>query len=327
MVNNYYQILGVHPTVSQDALKKAYRQLAHKYHPDANPNDSTAEAKFKEMQGAYDTLKDPDKRAAYDASFTSARVDDEFFSFFKGQTPAAAIVKLSFTEPLRACKKTFSYQRKINCKKCSGSGVLQFSTLPCSGCQGSGRSRVSANFIFSSAFSVVCKDCKGQGFGPSVFCEVCNSTGSLAESQEVTVTLPAGVMSGQAFRCFGQGHQNNRGTFDDLMVHVQVETHPHLSRQGAQVLSCVPLYYSQIVLGAAVEVESIWGDKLSVNIPPGFDYRTSMRLMGKGFPKLTGLENLEMGDHILEFEIRIPSPISERHRDLLNQLLQEENRV
>ena len=321
---NHYQVLGVESNISQEALKKVYRQLAHKYHPDANPNDPAAEAKFKEMQAAYDVLKDPETRAAYDASFSSA--EDTFFSFFKTQAPATAVVQMAFTEPLQVCRKSVSYQRKINCRSCSGSGVLQYSSLPCSGCHGSGRVRADFSSIFGSAFSLVCKSCKGQGFGPSLYCEVCSSTGSLMESQEVTITLPAGVMSGQAFRCYGQGHQNIRGTYDDLMVQVQVEGHPHWSRQGAQVLSRVNLYYSQIVLGATLEVDSVWGEKLSVVIPPGFDYQSSIRLPGKGFPKLTGLERLEMGDHILEFKIHVPREVSEDHRRLLSQLLEEEKR-
>ena len=322
---DYYEVLGVSKGASDDEIKKAYRKLAKKYHPDVNPGDQAAEAKFKEVNEAYSILSDKEKRARYD-QFGHAGVDpnygaggpgggfgfdmgdidlgDIFGSFFggfggsssarrngpqKGESLRANLT-ITFEEAAFGCEKEISLNRSEECGACHGSGCEPGTTAEtCPDCRGTGVVRVqqrTGGFAFSS--TAACARCRGTGKIIHSPCKACSGSGSVKKSKRVTVSIPAGIDDGQAVSLRGQGNAGkNGGPAGDLIVGVRVKPSNQFRRDGTTVLYEQPVTFYQAVMGAELEIPTIDG-KVKYNLPAGTQPGTTFRLRGKGIPELRG---------------------------------------
>ena len=349
---DYYEVLGVQKGCSDDELKKAYRKLAKKYHPDLNPGDKDAEAKFKEVNEAYTVLSDSEKRARYD-QFGHAGVDpsygggagaggfdfgdfgDIFSDFFGGgfggfggssrtRNPNAPIrgnninidIDLTFMEAAKGCKKEISFSRLIRCEECSGTGAAK-GTKPetCPECHGTGQVRVQQRTPFGVVqTSKPCSKCGGTGKLIKNLCDKCKGMGRLRKSVKLEVNVPAGIDNGQTFVLRGQGDQGvNGGPAGDVNVTASVRTDPLFERDGFDVWCDVPISFPQAVLGDKVIVPTIDG-KVEYSIPEGTQPATVFRLRNKGIPYINGRGR---GDQYVRINLEVPTNLSNKQKDAL----------
>ena len=346
---DYYEVLGLSKGASEEELKKAYRKLAKKYHPDVNPGDKDAEAKFKEINEAYGILSDPEKKARYD-QFGHAGVDpsygggggfgfdmgdidlgDIFGSFFgggfgggtgrrngpqKGDSLRVNLA-LTFEEAAFGCTKEIDLNRTETCEECHGSGCAAGTTAEtCSDCRGSGQIRVQrgmGGFAFST--TTTCTKCRGTGKIIHTPCKKCGGAGSVRKKQRVSVTIPAGIDDGQAVSLRGQGNAGlNGGPAGDLLVRVQVKPHPQFQREGVTVLYEQPVTFYQAAMGAELEIPTIDG-KVKYNLPAGTQTGTTFRLRGKGIPEL---RSNRRGDQYVTVKVQIPTSLNAEQKEALN---------
>lgn len=350
---DYYEILGVSKTASDDELKKAYRNLAKKYHPDMNPGDKGAETKFKEVNEAYDVLSDADKRAAYDnyghaafdgtgnpggaygangAGFDFGDIGDIFGSFFGGfggrsQRRNAPMqgddigiqITLTFEEAVFGVKKDISYNKIQKCPDCSGTGATK-GTSPetCSVCGGSGQRRVIqriGGMQFQS--TKVCDNCRGTGKVIKTPCDNCRGTGMIRVTKKLTVSIPAGIDNGGRIALRGQGSDGkNGGPAGDLIIVVSVKPSDVFKRDGVNIFCEVPISVTDATLGAEIEVPTLEGN-VKYNIPEGTQPGTEFTLRGKGVP-YTGNPN-RRGDLSFSAKVEIPTKLSGKQRELMEQ--------
>ena len=341
---DYYEVLGVSKDADEDTLKKAYRKLAKKYHPDANPGDKEAEAKFKEASEAYSVLSDPQKRQQYDqfghAAFEQgggAGYGGGFGGFGgsrsanpngprKGQDLRVRIT-LSFDEAVHGCKKNITITRQQECAECHGSGCAA-GTSPetCPDCGGRG-------FVLRqqrTPFGVMqtqqpCARCGGKGKLVKDPCKSCHGSGRVATKKTLEVTIPMGIDDDQSFALRGMGDAGtNGGPAGDVIVMVTVRPDPLFERDGYDVWVTVPITYSQAVLGDRITVPSIDG-KVEYEVPEGTQSGTTFRLRGKGIQYLNGRGR---GDMYVKCEVEIPKKLSKIQRDALKKFegtLKEDN--
>ncbi len=346
---DYYEVLGLSKGATEEALKKAYRKLAKQYHPDVNPGDKDAEAKFKEINEAYGILSDPEKKARYD-QFGHAGVDpsygggggfgfdmgdidlgDIFGSFFgggfgggtgrrngpqKGDSLRVNLA-LTFEEAAFGCTKEIDLNRTETCEECHGSGCAAGTTAEtCSDCRGSGQIRVQrgmGGFAFST--TTTCTKCRGTGKIIHTPCKKCGGAGSVRKKQRVSVTIPAGIDDGQAVSLRGQGNAGlNGGPAGDLLVRVQVKPHPQFQREGVTVLYEQPVTFYQAAMGAELEIPTIDG-KVKYNLPAGTQTGTTFRLRGKGIPEL---RSNRRGDQYVTVKVQIPTSLNAEQKEALN---------
>ena len=346
---DYYEVLGLSKGATEEALKKAYRKLAKQYHPDVNPGDKDAEAKFKEINEAYGILSDPEKKARYD-QFGHAGVDpsygggggfgfdmgdidlgDLFGSFFgggfgggtgrrngpqKGDSLRVNLA-LTFEEAAFGCTKEIDLNRTETCEECHGSGCAAGTTAEtCSDCRGSGQIRVQrgmGGFAFST--TTTCTKCRGTGKIIHTPCKKCGGAGSVRKKQRVSVTIPAGIDDGQAVSLRGQGNAGlNGGPAGDLLVRVQVKPHPQFQREGVTVLYEQPVTFYQAAMGAELEIPTIDG-KVKYNLPAGTQTGTTFRLRGKGIPEL---RSNRRGDQYVTVKVQIPTSLNAEQKEALN---------
>lgn len=350
---DYYEVLGVDKNADDDAIKKAYRKLAKKYHPDMNPGDKEAEAKFKEASEAYAVLSDKDKRAKYD-QFGHAAFDgsgggggydfsgmdftdmfgDIFGDLFGGgfgrstrSNPNApkrgaslrARVHISFEEAVFGCEKEIELVLKDECKTCHGTGAKP-GTSPetCSKCNGKGRVVFSQQSLFGMVQNVqTCPDCRGTGKIIKDKCSDCYGTGYVSSKKRIKVSIPAGIDDGQSVRIREKGEPGvNGGPRGDLLVEVNVSRHPILQRQDMDLFSTAPLTFAQAALGGEVKLTTVDGDVL-YKVEPGTQTDTRIRLKGKGVPSLRN-KNIR-GDQYVTFVVQTPKHISAEAKELLKQ--------
>jgi len=349
---DFYEVLGVKKDASEADLKKAFRQMAKKYHPDVNPGDKTAEANFKEVNEAYDILSDPQKRSRYD-QFGHAGIDpnasagpfgggfggmdiditDIFDSFFGGgfggrssrskNAPQRGAdlkqrVELTFEEAAFGAEKELNINRREKCPKCGGSGASDsVGPIVCPACKGSGQTQAKQNTPFGQ-FSTIktCESCGGEGRIIANPCAHCSGSGTIRKSSRVSVKIPGGIDNGQSVSLRGEGEPGQRGGPNgDLYVTVSVKRHPLFTRDGADVVCEVPITFAQAALGSEIEVPTLDG-KVKYSIPEGTQTGTVFRLRSKGIPNLRGGGR---GDQFVKTVVEVPKKLNDKQKKLLRE--------
>ena len=349
MADDYYATLGVAKTASDDEIKKAYRKLAMEFHPDRNKDNKDAEEKFKEINEAYDTLKDPDKRAAYDrfgkggnpfggmggggggdySGFGSA-FSDIFEDMFggmggrgggrQGQTLRGSDVQFTLEISLAEAFKGKEARMKIptveSCDHCNGSGSESGGGAEtCSTCSGSGRVRATQGFF---TIERTCPTCNGQGSVIKNPCKKCSGTGRTRGEKTLSVSIPAGIEDGRRIRLAGEGEAGIRGgPKGDLYVLINIKPHSFFRRDGANLYCRVPLPMTTAALGGVVDIPTIEGGKSSIKIPPGTQTGQQLRLKGKG---MSIMRSSSRGDMYIEIFVEIPVNLDKKQVDLMKQL-------
>ena len=348
---DYYEVLGVEKTASADELKKAYRKLAAKYHPDNNPDDKEAEAKFKEASEAYAILSDDEKRRQYDQfghaafeggaggaggfDFSGFDFGDIFSDLFGGfgfgggrrSNPNApqkganlkASIHISFEDAIFGCEKEIEINLKDPCTTCGGSGCKPGTSKDtCSKCQGRGQIRITQQSFFGTVQNVtMCPDCLGEGQIIKDKCPDCRGTGYIATRKKISVSVPAGIDHGQSIRIRDKGEPGrNGGPRGDLLVQVLVSNHPTLQRQDLDIYSTVNISYAQAALGGEIKILTVDGDVL-YEVKAGTQTDTRIRLRGKGVPSLRNPKS--RGDHYVDLVVKTPTALNSEAKELLRQ--------
>ena len=342
----YYDRLGVSKDASQDEIKRAYRKMSKKYHPDIN-KEPGAEEKYKEVQEAYETLSDDQKRAAYDqygpdgangfggqGSFGGfdggagfGGFEDIFSSFFGGgatRNPNAPRqgddlqyrVNLSFEEAIFGAEKEVHYNREATCKTCSGSGAKPgTSPVTCGRCHGQGVINVDTQTpLGMMRRQVTCDVCHGTGQEIKEPCQTCHGTGHEKQSHKVSVKIPAGVETGQQIRLAGQGEAGfNGGPYGDLFVVINVNPSDKFTRDGSTIYYTLNISFVQAALGDTVEVPTVHGN-VEMVIPAGTQTGKTFRLKGKGAPRLRGGSQ---GDQLVTVKIVTPTKLNDAQKEAL----------
>lgn len=346
---DYYEVLGVDKNADDAALKKAFRQLAKKYHPDVNPGDADAEQKFKEVQEAYAVLSDADKRRQYDqfghaafdgtggaGGFDFSGMDvgdifsDLFGDFFGGGRRSAdtgprkganlrASVRITFEESISGCEKELEIVLKDECKTCHGTGAKPgTSAETCPKCGGKGKVMYSQQSLFGMVQNVqTCPECHGSGKIIKEKCSDCRGSGYVASKKRIKVSIPAGIDNGQSVRIRDKGEPGrNGGPRGDLLVEVMVSRHPIFQRQDMDIYSTAPMSYAQAALGGEVRINTVDGDVL-YEVKPGTQTDTRIRLKGKGVPSLRN--KAIRGDHYVTLVVQVPKGLNEAAKDALRK--------
>lgn len=349
---DYYEVLGVDRNADDATIKSAYRKLAKKYHPDANPGDKVAEEKFKEASEAYAVLSDPEKRRQYDqfghSAFEGAGANgqgydfnnmdfsdifgDIFSDFFGGSSSGRrqsansgpmkgsnvhASVRITFEEAVFGCEKELDLVLKDECPSCHGTGAKP-GTYPetCRKCGGKGKVVFSQQSLFGTVQDVqTCPDCGGTGKVVRDKCSNCRGTGYISGRKKIKVNIPAGIDNGQSVRIREKGEPGiNGGPRGDLLVEVTVASHPVLQRDGVNLYSTAPISFAQAALGGEVKITTIDGDIL-YEVKPGTQTDTRIRLRGKGVPSLRN-KNVR-GDHYVTLVVQVPTNLSMEAKEAL----------
>ena len=347
---DYYEVLGVGKNADDTEIKKAYRALAKKYHPDVNPGNAEAEAKFKEASEAYAVLSDPDKRRQYDqfghaafeggaggpGGFDFSGADfsdifgDIFGDFFGGRSRSAGngpmkganlrtSVRITFEEAVFGCEKQIELTVKENCKTCNGTGAKP-GTSPetCSKCGGKGQVVFPSQSFFGTVRNVqACPDCQGTGKIIKEKCADCRGTGYVPMKKRYAVDIPAGIDNGQCKRLPGLGEPGtNGGARGDVLVEVVVGRHPIFQRQDYNIFSTVPISFAVAALGGEIVIDTVDG-KVIYDVKAGTQTDTKVRLKGKGVPTLRNKE--VRGDHYVTLVVEVPDRLSHEAKELLRQ--------
>jgi len=344
---DYYELLGVDRDADQKEIKKAYRKLAKKYHPDMNQDGEDTSEKFKEISEAYEILSDPDKRARYDQYGHSGINDQDFnfddfarggfgglddlFNMFgfggmggrrqNGPRRGADLqyrMQISFEEAAFGGKKEIRIPREEECDRCGGSGAEPGSDVKtCPTCNGQGQVRSSKQTPFGQfTQSRVCPECGGDGKIISEPCTKCNGSGKVRKQRKLTVNIPAGVDTGTRLRMAGEGQAGEKGgPAGDLYIVIDVEDHELFDRRGDDLYCEVPISFVQASLGDKIKVPTLEG-KVQFDIPAGTQPGTSFRLKNKGISHLNGYGR---GDQYIKVKVMIPKELDDRQKELLEE--------
>ncbi len=352
---DYYEVLGVDKTADDSTIKSAYRKLAKKYHPDMNPGDKAAEAKFKEASEAYAVLSDPDKRRQYDQyghaafeqggaggfggfDFGSMDFGDIFGDIFgdlfgggrsrgggrsyngpmKGANVRAS-VRITFEEAVFGCEKEIEPLQKDECKTCHGTGAKPGSSpVTCTKCGGKGQVVFTSQSLFGTVRNVQsCPDCLGTGKIIKDKCPDCRGQGYIASRKKLAVSIPAGIDNGQSVRLREKGEPGtNGGPRGDLLVEVIVAPHPIFQRQDTNIYSTAPVSFAVAALGGDILIDTVDG-KVSYTVKPGTQTDTKIRLKGKGVPSLRSAS--VRGDHYVTLVVQTPTKLSNKAKELLKE--------
>lgn len=348
---DYYEVLGLTKSATDDDIKKAYRQLAKKYHPDANPGNAEAEAKFKEASEAYAVLSDGDKRRQYDQfghsafdggaggggfDFNNMDMGDIFGDIFgdlfgggrsgrrasngpmKGPNVRTGI-RITFHESVTGVEKELELNLKEECGTCHGSGAKPgTSSETCKKCGGKGQVVYTQQSLFGMVRNVqACPDCNGTGKVIKDKCSDCYGSGYVSKRKKIQVSIPAGIDNGQSIRIREKGEPGtNGGERGDLLVEVTVSRHPIFQRQDYDVYSTAPVSFVQAALGGDVRISTVDGDVL-YNVKPGTQTDTKVRLKGKGIPTLRNKQ--VRGDHYVTLVIQVPTKLSSEQKEILQK--------
>lgn len=347
---DYYEVLGVDKNADEATIKKAYRALAKKYHPDMNPGDAEAEKKFKEASEAYAILSDPEKKRQYDQfghsafsndggfggfDFNSADFGDIFGDIFgdlfgggarrranNGPMKGANLrtsIRISFLEAVFGIEKEIELTLKDPCPTCHGSGAKPgTSKETCNKCGGKGQVVFTQQSLFGTMRNVqTCPDCNGTGQVIKEKCTDCHGSGYIASRKKIQVSIPAGIDNGQSIRIREKGEPGtNGGPRGDLLVEVVVQRHPIFQRQDYNIFSTVPVSFPVAALGGEIIIDTVDG-KVIYDVKPGTQTDTKVRLKGKGVPTLRNKE--VRGDHYVTLVIQVPEKLSSEAKDLLRQ--------
>jgi molecular chaperone DnaJ len=355
---DFYEILGVPRTASAEELKKAYRSKAKELHPDRNSDNPTAEAQFKEVNEAYDTLKDADKKAAYDryghAAFEGGRgpgggagqgdfasafsdvFEDLFGDFMGGRGGAGGgrsraqrgsdlryNLRVSLEDAYSGIQKTINVPASVACEVCRGTGAEGGAEpVTCPTCSGMGKVRAQQGFF---TVERTCPTCAGMGQIIKNPCRACGGAGRTEKERALSVNIPAGVETGTRIRLAGEGEAGLRGgPTGDLYIFIEVKDHPIFQRDGVHLFCRVPVTITTAALGGEVEVPTIDGGKSRVKVPAGSQTGKQMRLRAKGMPALRGGGS---GDMLIELAVETPVNLTGRQKDLLREFekLSEDN--
>ena len=346
---DYYEVLGVSKDADDATIKKAYRQLAKKYHPDMNPGDKEAEKKFKEASEAYAVLSDADKRRQYDqfghaafeggaggaggfgGGFNGADFGDIFGDFFGGGSRRRTndgpmkgsnlrtSVRITFEEAIFGCEKEIEMVLKDECHSCHGTGAKPGTTPEtCPKCGGKGKVVFTQQSFFGTVQNVqTCPDCGGSGKIIKDKCPDCRGTGYIASKKKIQVSIPAGIDNGQSVRIREKGEPGiNGGPRGDLLVEVVVSRHPTLQRQDMNIYSTAQISFAQAALGGEIRIHTVDGDVL-YEVKPGTQTNTRIRLKGKGVPSLRNKS--VRGDHYVDLVVQTPTGLSADAKEALRQ--------
>ncbi len=349
---DYYEVLGIDKNADEAAIKKAYRVLAKKYHPDVNPGDAEAEKKFKEASEAYAVLSDPEKRRQYDqfghaafeggaggaGGFDFSGTDfsdifgDIFGDFFGGSRRGGArrngpmkgsnvrgSIRITFEEAVFGCTKEIELNVKETCNICKGSGAKP-GTSPetCTRCGGKGQVVFNQQTFFGTVQNVqTCPECQGSGKMIREKCPDCRGTGYIPMRKRYSVDIPAGIDNGQSLRKPGLGEPGvNGGSRGDAIIEIQVGRHPIFQRQEYNIFSTVSMSYAVATLGGEIVIDTVDG-KVIYDVKPGTQTDTKVRLKGKGIPTLRNKE--VRGDHYVTLVVEVPDKLSAEAKELLKQ--------
>ena len=352
---DFYEVLGVQKGSSRDEIRKAYRQLAIKYHPDRNPGSKDAEEKFKEATEAYEILADDRKRQTYDQygfaglngmgqptaqDFSTifqgfedifGDVSGIFDSFFGGSTRRRGSsraygqrgsdlrydMEITFLEAAFGVKKEITYARAERCDVCKGTGSDRGSGRKlCPTCGGSGQVRRSSGFF---SIASTCPSCGGEGEIIEKPCPECRGAGTVRRSRTITVTIPAGIEDAKRLSLAGQGDAGTNGGQDgDLYVFLRVQPHESFERDGKDVYCAIPISITQAALGADISIPTLDGKSVRLNVPPGTQNGRVLRLKGEGVPELHAASR--RGDLYVKIIVRIPTKLNAKARELLKEL-------
>lgn len=351
---DYYDILGVQKGVSKDALKKAYRKVALKYHPDRNPDDKAAEAKFKEAAEAYEVLSDDQKRSRYD-QFGHAGVNgqgggqysggfgnmEDIFSQFsdifggrsggrhqqtRGKHGSNLRIKVSLTleEINEGVTKKIKVKKYIGCHSCNGSGAKDRNSVKtCHTCNGSGYvRRVQQTFLGQMQTTAACPTCHGSGEIITNKCTVCKGDGRIYGEEMIQLEIPAGVSEGMQLSMSGKGNAGqNGGPAGDLLINIKEKEHPNFTRDGSNVLYELDVNFADAALGTSVEVPTLDG-KVKINLPQGTPSGKIFRLRGKGVPSI---QSYGKGDQLIHVNIWVPTSLTAEERKALEVIRKSKN--
>ncbi|MDR9433038.1 MAG: molecular chaperone DnaJ [Spiribacter sp.] len=342
---DYYEILEVAQNASETDIKKAYRRLAMKYHPDRNPGDSDAEARFKDAKEAYEVLSDPQKRSAYD-QFGHAGVDpsqggggggfgrgggdfsdifsDVFGDIFGGGRGGSRAfrgsdlryrMEVTLEDAVTGVEREIRIPTQVRCETCEGSGAAPGSKPDtCSTCQGHGEVRVQQGFF---SIQQTCPRCSGSGQVISDPCKRCRGNGTVADHKTLNVRIPAGVDSGDRIRLSGEGEPGEQGgPAGDLYVEVAVKAHPIFSRDGADLRCEIPVSVTTTALGGEIEVPTLDG-RVALRVPAGTQSGKVFRVRGKGVKPVRGGPQ---GDMLVRVNVETPINLTSRQKELLEEL-------
>jgi molecular chaperone DnaJ len=352
---DYYEVLGVGKNASADEIKRAYRRMAMKHHPDKNPNDKDAEAKFKECAEAYEVLSDPEKRKNYDQfgheglrgagmhDFSRMNVEDIFSMFGfddlfsgifgtrsrrtgRGAGPTRGYdlettVELTLNDIATGTEKAIEFTRQDICPECDGNGYPK-GTKPerCPTC--GGRGQVARGGGFFQMVST-CPQCSGSGKIITNPCKKCSGTGRVPRKRMVHIKIPAGVHEGQGVRVADEGEPGrNDGPRGDLYCYVRTKPHEFLERDGNNVIAVVPISFTQAALGATLDVPSLDGKK-QLKIPPATQYGSIFRIKGQGLPDI---RTRRTGDELVQIIIETPARLNTKQEELLREFAKTENK-
>jgi molecular chaperone DnaJ len=336
-VKDYYNLLGISKDASQDDIKKAFRKLARKYHPDLNPGDKSSEEKFKEINEAYAVLSDPEKRTQYDNAGTTF---EQFGGFegFRGYGGEAGFdfsdifgdilgsqsegvprhgrgedllmrVELTLEDAFRGVTRQLTVNRTSQCSKCGGSGAETSQT--CAACKGTGHVQSSRGFF---RMAQTCPECRGTGRKITSICKNCGGRGETVNTETLSVKIPAGVDDGSIVKLREKGNAGRgRGPAGDLLLEISIRHHPVFTRKGADIYVHLPVTFGEAALGAKVEVPTIDGTSI-MKLPPGTQGGQKFKLAGKGFvhPKTK-----TRGDEFVEIKIAVPKDIPEKAKEAI----------
>ena len=348
---DYYEVLGVPKNADDAALKKAYRELAKKYHPDTNPGDAEAEAKFKEASEAYAVLSDAQKRQQYDQfghaafenggggagaggfDFNFGDMGDIFGDIFgdlfgggrrsrsnNGPQKGASIrtgVRIKFEEAVFGCEKELDLTLKDPCPHCNGSGAKPgTSPVTCGRCNGSGQVTYTQQSLFGMVRNVqACPDCSGKGKIIKEKCSDCYGTGFVSSRKKIQVSIPAGIDNGQSIRLRGRGEPGiNGGERGDILVEVTVTRSSDFERRDNHLYSTVPISFTDAALGNTIRIKTVDGE-VEYDVKPGTQTDTTVRLKGKGVPSIRNAQ--VRGDHYVKLVVQVPTRLNEEQKQAL----------
>ncbi len=341
---DYYDLLGVDRSATPDEIKRSYRKLARELHPDRNPGDAEAEARFKEIVNAYETLSDSQKRQQYDQFGEGGQqfadgggLGDIFDAFFGGQNPFGnqgfggqsqrgpspgsdleTIIDVSFPDAVLGSEQTVELRTQVPCEPCEATGAVTDSqVVTCNTCEGAGQVRQMRRSILGQMMSTaVCPTCHGLGETIESPCGVCNGEGRVIEDRTYTVDVPAGVDTGATLRLTGRGAAGLRGAgFGDLYVRIRVRPHDRFERDDHDLIAQLPIPMTTATLGGVVDFETLEGIE-QVTIPAGTQTGAMFRLRGAGVPSL---QSGRRGDIRIVAVVRVPEKLTDDQKDLMRQ--------